>query len=216
MYALVAGEPRQIDSSDKGLHPSRRRGRTVSAGGHGWSPHLASLDGIMSYDRRAAEGGHPFDITQFLAGRSSAHGVFQDRFGRVRRSFCVSVFGRWDGPVFILDEAFVYDDGERETRQWRIIKGEHGRFTATCADCVGTAQGSSDVGTSHMRYGFRLKLKTRMLKVHFDDRMIRVDRRLAINRAKVSKWGITLGEVIIVFERQDVARRVPEFAEAAE
>ena len=170
----------------------------------------------MSHDRRAAEGGHPFDMTQFLAGRTIAYGVFQDRFGRVRRSFKVMVFGRWAGPVFLLDEAFVYDDGERETRQWRVTKGESGRFTATCTDCIGTAKGWSDANSSHMRYGFRLRLKSRSLAVKFDDRIIRVDRHLAINRAKVTKWGFTLGEVMIVFERQGEARPVADYAEAAE
>jgi Protein of unknown function (DUF3833) len=175
----------------------------------------------MSYDHRVAEGGHPrnavgLDITQFLAGRSQAYGVFQDRFGRVRRSFEVTVAGKWDGPVFVLDEAFVYDDGERETRQWRVTKGADGRFTATCADCIGTAQGRAEADGWRMRYGFRLRLKKRALAVQFDDRMIRVGQHLAINRARVSKWGITLGEVMIVFERQDGARAMPAFAQAAE
>jgi hypothetical protein len=170
----------------------------------------------MSDDRRAGEGGHLFDMTQFLVGRTVAYGVFQDRFGRVRRSFNVTVSGRWDGAVFILDEAFVYDDGERETRQWRVTKGSTGHFTATCADCIGTARGRSDADGSHMRYAFRLRLKSRSLVVKFDDRLIRVGRHLAINRARVSKWGLTLGEAMIVFERQDQPRQLAEYAVAAE
>jgi Protein of unknown function (DUF3833) len=170
----------------------------------------------MSYDLRAAEGGHPFDMLQFLSGRTIAYGVFQDRFGRVRRAFKVTVSGRWEGRVFVLDEAFLYDDGERETRQWRVVKGVSDRFSATCADCVGPAQGISDAAGWHMRYRFRLRLKTRALIAQFDDRMIRVGSHLAINRARVSKWGITLGEVIIVFERQDEPRQMADYAEAAE
>ncbi len=159
-----------------------------------------------AYDHRAETGGHFADITEFLAGETRAYGVFQDRFGTVRRSFEVTVTGIWDGPVFVLDEAFEYDDGEREARQWRLTRGAAGRFTAACADCIGTAQGLSDANGWRMRYRFRLRLKKRTLSVQFDDRMIRVGRHLAINRASVSKWGITLGEVMIVFEQQAETR----------
>ena len=183
----------------------------------------------MTEDLPAAEGGHPPNFTQFLAGRTHAYGVFQDRFGRVRRSFKVVTTGRWDGSVFVLDETFDYSDGAHESRQWRIAKGAGNHFSATCTDCVGVAHGVADTRGWRMRYGFRLRLKTRTVVVRFDDRMICVGRHLAINRARVSKWGVTLGEVLIVFERQDVAQdvaqdfgrqdgrwRLSDFADAAE
>ena len=163
-------------------------------------------------------GGGRLDITTFLAGTTHAHGVFQDRFGRIRRSFEITINGSWDTGTFVLDEAFLYDDGEREQRTWRIVPGPAGTFSATCPDCIGVAKGLSESGRWRMRYQFRLKLKSRALAVTFDDRMYRVGAHLAVNRASVYKWGVRLGEALIVFERQDAEPKTstPGFAEAAE
>jgi Protein of unknown function (DUF3833) len=178
----------------------------------------------MTHDRPPAE--DPLDITRVLAGVTLAGGFFKDRFGRVRRSFEVTMIGRWeepadgagDGRVFVLDEAFHYDNGERERRTWRVMPGRDGVFTATCADCIGIAHGVASSGSWRMRYRFRLKMGRRALAVAFDDCVYRVDDRVAVNRTVVRKWGIKLGEVVIVFERQDVQtdRANTAFADAAE
>jgi hypothetical protein len=155
----------------------------------------------MAVSLPAGVGGAPLDITQFLAGRSVAHGVFEDRFGRQRRAFTVTMDGHWQGDVFLLDEDFLYDDGARERRTWRIRKLDAGRFVATAADCVGEAIGTAAPGRWHMKYQFMLRLKTRMVPVTFDDQVYAVTDRLALNRATLSKWGVRLGQVLIVYER---------------
>jgi hypothetical protein len=142
-----------------------------------------------------------FELTRFLEGRTRAWGVFEDRFGRVRRRLSVEMDGRWDGDTFVLDEAFVYDTGAREERTWHIIPSGDGRFTATCPDCIGTATGQSDENSIHMRYRFRLKLETRELSVEFDDRIYRMGDTIAINRATMRKWGVKLGELSLFFQR---------------
>jgi Protein of unknown function (DUF3833) len=146
-----------------------------------------------------------FDITRFLAGRTRASGVFEDRFGRVRRQFSADMVGAWEGETFVLKEDFSYSDGETEQRIWRIRSGEAGAFTATCDDCIGVASGQSADQSWRMRYDFRLRLKRRMLVVTFDDRVHRLDARRAINRATISKWGIRLGDVCLVMEKLDAA-----------
>ena len=113
------------------------------------------------------------DLTSFLEGRTFAWGIFEDRFGRVRRRFTVEMVGRWQERVFLLDERFTYDDGSRETRVWRVEPSGQGRFTATCADCIGIAQGECSADAIRMSYTFRLKLDGRELHVTFDDRIYR-------------------------------------------
>jgi hypothetical protein len=169
---------------------------------------------------RPSPGGFPpLDLTRFLEGRTTAHGIFEDRFGRVRRSFTVEIDGAWNGSDFVLNEAFRYDDGMRETRAWRLTPVRDGRFTATCTDCIGTAQGESMPGATRLRYKFRLALGKRALVVDFDDRVIQMGDHLAINRATVRKWGMKLGEVFIVFQRGGETRpakeRQRELADAA-
>ena len=172
----------------------------------------------MPDDQRAADDGEPLDITRFLDGVTHARGFFEDRFGRVRRAFDVTMIGRWDGPVFVLDEAFRYDNGEHERRTWRVTPGRDGSFSATCGECIGSAKGIATRGSWRMLYRFRLRMGRRSIAVSFDDRVHQVDAHLAINRAVVRKWGIRLGEVLIVFERQGVraAQTATTFADAAE
>ena len=145
-----------------------------------------------------------FELTTFLEGRTSAWGVFEDRFGKLRRRFTVEMVGRWQDRVFSLDETFTYDDGTEETRIWRVSPIGRGQFTATCAECVGTAYGSCDADTIRMSYRFRLKLDARAVVVDFDDRIYRVGAGIAVNRATMSKWGVKLGEVSLFFRRDDV------------
>ena len=144
-----------------------------------------------------------FDLTTFLAGRTTAWGIFEDRFGRLRRRFTVEMNGHWQNREFLLDEKFVYDTGERETRTWRVEPGADGRFTAFCADCIGQASGACDRNGSRMSYKFKLRVNERALIVDFDDRIYRMGNGIAINRATMRKWGVKLGELSLFFQRHE-------------
>ena len=150
---------------------------------------------------RASATDQLFELTAFLEGRTRAWGVFEDRFGRVQRRLSVEMHGRWEGLEFVLDERFSYDTGDTETRTWRVLPIGHGRFEATCPDCVGKAVGQSDADSIRMSYDFRLKLQSREIVVTFDDRIYRITPSMAVNRARMSKWGIRLGELSLFFER---------------
>ena len=104
----------------------------------------------------------------------------------------------------MLDEQFVYDTGESETRTWLVTPLGDGRFRATCADCIGSANGESDADSVRMSYRFRLKLKDREIVVAFDDRLYRMGDTTAVNRATMSKWGIKLGELSLFFQRAEI------------
>lgn len=143
-----------------------------------------------------------FELTAFFNGRATAWGVFEDRFGRLRRRFEVDMRGHWEGAVFRLDESFVYDTGEREERTWVVTPSGNGGFTAACADCVGIARGVCTDDTIRMSYDFRLKTNGREFTVHFDDRIYRMGAECAVNRAAMSKWGVKIGELSLFFQRR--------------
>jgi len=142
-----------------------------------------------------------FELTTFLEGRTRAWGVFEDRFGRVRRRLAVDMNGRWEGGVFVLDERFEYDGDAVETRTWRVVPLGAGRFRASCPDCVGDATGECSPDSVRMSYRFRLKLESREIVVTFDDRLHRIGDGIAVNRATMSKWGLKLGELSLFFQR---------------
>jgi Protein of unknown function (DUF3833) len=137
----------------------------------------------------------PFDLTTFLFGTSTARGIFEDRFGRLRRRFDVKLHGSWQDGVFKLEEQFVYDDGSVEQRVWWLKPVAADRFEARCDDCIGVAAGTCTADIIRMSYLFRLRLPSRVIAATVD----------AINRATVRKWGIRIGEITLVFERERAA-----------
>jgi hypothetical protein len=145
----------------------------------------------------------PIEITTFFAGTTVANGVFEDRSGRPRRRFSAQLFGQWEGSTFVLDETLSYDDGMVERRVWRIKSGQKGSFSATCAECVGQADGRHSTDGWRMRYQFRLGLARRSLTVAIDDRVYLTGPFTAINRATVCKFGVRLGDILIVYEKPD-------------
>ena len=111
-----------------------------------------------------------FELTTFFDGRTRAWGIFEDRFGSVRRRFSVVMEGQWQGDTFVIDEEFVYDTGESEHRSWSVTPQGEGQFRARAADCIGEAIGRSDAEHIHMTYKLRLQMTGRTLVVDFDDR----------------------------------------------
>lgn len=142
-----------------------------------------------------------FELTKFLEGKSEAWGIFEDRFGKLRRRIGVEMFGHWQGSLFHLHERFIYDGEVHEERTWIVTPLGDGRFTATCPDCVGVAHGRCDEQSIKMFYRFRLKLNGREIVVSFDDRIYRMGDGIAVNRATMRFWGVKLGELSLFFRR---------------
>ena len=156
----------------------------------------------MARDNPAANELDRFEITRFLEGRTVAWGIVEDRFGTLRRRFRVEMNGYWEGGCFVLDECFTYDMGEAETGRWIVMPRESGQFSATCDDCIGSAEGECVGDAILMSYRFRLTVGDHKIVVKFADRFYRVAEDMAVNRATISKWGVKLAELYIFFKRE--------------
>ncbi len=142
-----------------------------------------------------------FLIEDYFSGQTKAWGLFEDRFGNVRRQFTVDINGQWDGRELILEEDFVYLDGERDQRTWRIVKTDDKSYQGRAADVVGTASGQASGNALNWRYELDLKVGDGTWRVKFDDWMFLQPGGVVINRARVSKWGIDIGEVTLFFSK---------------
>ena len=58
------------------------------------------------------------------------------------------------------------------------------------------------------QYDVVLTMSGRDLEVHFDDWIYRMHEDVAVNRAYVSKFGVEIGSVTIVFLRGDAAKAI--------
>ncbi|NDY91969.1 DUF3833 domain-containing protein [Ideonella livida] len=141
------------------------------------------------------------DLREYFNGPLVAHGVFTDRSGRVVRRFRVDMVGRWQGDQGVLEEDFLYSDGERQRRVWRLVRGPDGRYTGTADDVVGTAQGQAAGNALNWRYTLALPVDGRVWEVQFDDWMYLMDRQVMLNKAVMSKFGLRLGEVTLAFHK---------------
>jgi len=145
-------------------------------------------------------------LEEYFDGRTVAAGLFQDRFGTVRRQFVVEIDGSWDGKVLRLVEDFIYSDGETEQRIWTLTKLDEHRYEGRADGVVGMAGGAAYGNAFNWRYTFDLKVGDGTWRVDFDDWMFLQEGGVLINKATVSKWGITLGEVTLAFHKPGMLR----------
>jgi len=140
-------------------------------------------------------------LEEYFLGQTVAYGVFEDRFGKVRRTFKVDITGSVDGDVLTLNEDFLYNDGERETRVWTIDILGGGNYRGTAGDVPGYATGQVSGNAFNWKYKVDLKVNGKTWNVGFNDWMYLLDDDVLINRAYVTRWGVRIGEVTISFHK---------------
>lgn len=139
------------------------------------------------------------DLFAYFAGETRGYGMVQGRDGALLRRFVVDITGTVDGDTLVLDERFLYDDGERQQRVWTIRRVGPGEYRGTADDVAGEARGQVAGAALHWRYTLRLPARGRVWDIAFDDWMYLQDARVLMNRAAFSKWGLGLGEVTLFF-----------------
>ena len=142
-----------------------------------------------------------FELREYFNGRVIAHGVVQDRSGKVLRRMTVDMACTWVGDTGTLNEDFTYADGKKERRIW-TIKKQGDRYIGTAADVVGEAIGMAAGNALNWKYVLALPVDDKVYNVDFDDWMWQLDDKVMMNRAVFSKFGFRLGEVLITFYKQ--------------
>jgi hypothetical protein len=138
-------------------------------------------------------------LSSYFNGDVKAQGVFTDRSGRVVKRFSVALKGRWNGPNGTVEEEFSYTDGTKQQRVWTLVETTPGRYEGRAHDVVGVAAGQAAGNAFHWHYTMALPVDGRVINVQFDDWMYLMDEHIMINKARMSKWGVYLGEVTLVF-----------------
>ena len=141
-------------------------------------------------------------LEAFFAGDTIAYGIFEDRFGNLKRQFRVNITGTIEDDVLI-----------RDSRTWRIKRtgiddNGHIAYEGIAVDITGVASGLVAGNALNWRYDVTLDMGGTQLEVHFDDWIYQQDEHIALNRAYVSKYNIDIGSVSIVFVRGDAAAAI--------
>lgn len=141
-------------------------------------------------------------LEDYLNGEMDAYGIFQDRSGKVVNRFTVKMKAYWKDGVGTLEEDFVYADGSKSRRVWTLKKNAQGDYIGTASDVIGEAIGKTAGNAFHWKYTLDLPVKDTSYHVQFDDWMYLMDDGVMLNKSKMSKFGIYLGEVTLSFVKR--------------
>lgn len=161
---------------------------------------LASLAGCSHSVYQYQDDRPILQLENFFSGHLEAHGLVKNRFGKVTRRFTATIDARWQDSVGRLDEHFVFNDGEQQTRCWQLNKTEQG-YQGTANDVVGTANGVVSGNTLHWVYQLAIPINDKTWNITLDDWLYLIDDDHLINTTRMKKWGITVGELIIHIRR---------------
>ena len=138
-------------------------------------------------------------IEEYFQGNVKAWGMLQGRSGKVKRQFVADMKGNFDGQKLILDETFIWNDGEKQERKWNIRKIDDNTYEGTAPDVVGIAKGVSFGSAFKFEYKLLIPYKNKRIKVRFDDWIFKQDDKTAINKATLTKFFFKVGELIVFF-----------------
>jgi hypothetical protein len=174
---------------------------------------ISFLTGCLQTNMKQFENNTPkLDLFSFFEGDTIAYGIFEDRFGNLKRQFRVNIKGSINNEQLTLDEEFLYDDGEQAKRIWKIKKIIDDKknivYSGQADDVEGNASGSISGNALNWSYNVFLNIKGSNIKVHFNDWIYKQSNEIAINRAYVSKFGINIGSVTLVFLRGKAAKSI--------
>lgn len=149
-----------------------------------------------------AERGPKLVPEQFFSGELSARGVVKDYSGTVIRTFDADITASWDEDgTGTLDEVFRFDDGEVQTRVWTLTPVDNG-YHATAGDVVEAGRMQWQGNAIHMNYVLRVAYGDGTLDVRMDDWMYLITPDTLINETTMSKWGIDVGEIVLVIQKR--------------
>lgn len=163
-------------------------------------PFFLSLSGCSTSIRDYQNEKPVLELNRFFNGELMAHGIVQNFSGKVIRRFSATISAQWEGDQGILDERFLFDDGEEQFRCWRLTKNGN-YYTGVAGDVVGEAEGEAQGNTFNWRYTLKVPVAGKEWNIRLDDWLYLVDENNLINRTRMSKLGIPVGELTIFIRK---------------
>ena len=109
-----------------------------------------------------------------------------------------------------LDERFVFDDGENQTRVWRLTQAANGSYAATAGYVRGEGRATLSGNSMFLDYVLTIELEDGSIDVAVDDRMYRVSENVLINESSLTKFGLPVGGILLTIIRHpEVAVECP-------
>lgn len=161
------------------------------------------LTGCSTIDMQRYTNNSPqLNLYNYFTGDTRGWGIVQDRKGVLTRRFVVDIIGEVTGDgQLVLRENFDWSDGEKSTRTWVLSQQDKHNFTGTAGDVIDQAAGTLYGNVLNWQYQLNLKVDDSTWEITFDDWMFLVSEEMLLNKATMSKFGLKVGEVTIVFRK---------------
>lgn len=143
-------------------------------------------------------------LDQFFQGQSRAWGVLHDWQGKQSVRFTAELCGSWQGNNGDLYELFYFSDGRIEQRHWQLQQNADGSISGSAGDVIGEATGQLAGNTLYWEYTLRVPYDGDMLDVKVKDWLYLVDEQNLLNRSTLHKFGVTVGELTLSIQQQDI------------
>jgi len=142
------------------------------------------------------------DFKNFLQGKLTGWGIYQDRSGRVVKRFRIDMTADWQGDVGKFTERFSFNDGSKQVREWVLTRIDDHHYTGKANDSVGEGKGEVRGNAMHWNYTISTQTDSGIYDLDYDYWMYLVDDKTLINRATLSKFGFQLGDIAVTFHKQ--------------
>jgi hypothetical protein len=170
----------------------------------------ALLSACSSIDIDDYKDGRPaINLESLFKGDLVAYGMLRDRSGKVARTFTAVLKGEWSDGRGTLDEVFWFDDGERQTRLWTMIKQDNGDYIGTAPDVDGAAIIKVRGNAIRLAYDLRVPYKDDEIVLAMDDWMYQISPGVVINETVMRKWGFEVGKVTLMIMKTDAVNDFP-------
>jgi len=144
-----------------------------------------------------------FDLKEYFTGELKGWGLIKNYQGKVTKRFSVDMTGTWENNKGVLYELFTYQDGTTQERTWYLTKQANNINTGTASDVIGEASGTQQGFAFNWNYDLLFESDGNQIQVHLEDWLYQVDDNAVISEAKIKKFGVNVGEVIVFILKQD-------------
>jgi len=138
----------------------------------------------------------------FFSGDLTAHGIVKNRSGEVIRYFNADIKAYWEGNVGTLEEDFVFDDGEIQRRVWTLVRQVDGSYIGTAGDVIDEGIAEIAGNSMFLKYVLQVPYGDGSINLSIDDRMYLVEPDILINESVMRKFGLRVGEIVLVIKKK--------------
>ena len=137
----------------------------------------------------------PFDPVRFFTGHVVSWGVLEDRSGSPTSSITTDCMGVPEGSDGVHMIQHLTEGKDHQTRDWHMRRVTPTHFEATATEVLGLAAGDSAGRVFHWTYDLATDPGNPLKNVHMDQWMYLMDDGSMINRATITKLGVTVAQV---------------------